>query len=208
MMDFSKGPIGALPREVNQELNDRRSSSTTFSISVPGASAGILGGNETVSRFSSDMREKYQMRIEQANHDDADALEQIGKIEDAVFFDNALGEGTLRAEVRVGYCAVLREGPEVRGFALVRPHPELHDLLRLGVMPGFQGRGYGSWLLEHVLARYPGPMMLMVRKDNAHAKHLYVKNGFRTVGTTDQSWVMRRDYIRDDVNLLPQAPHT
>lgn len=133
------------------------------------------------------------MHIERANHEDTEVIENIGAIEDAVFGENALGEGTLRAEVRAGYCAVLKDGMDVViGFALVRPDNELHDLLRLGVMPGFQGRGYGAWLLSYVLTLFSGPMMLMVRKNNDRALALYKKNAFEVIGTTGESWVMRR----------------
>jgi ribosomal protein S18 acetylase RimI-like enzyme len=133
------------------------------------------------------------MRIEQANYSNQEDIEHISAIEDAVFFENALGEGTLRREIEYGYCAVLRDDMDVIvGFALVRPHFELHDLLRLGVMPCFQGRGYGSWLLSHVITRFPGPMMLMVRKNNARAISLYERNNFVITGTTGESWVMRR----------------
>lgn len=133
------------------------------------------------------------MHIEQASHSNQEDVENISAIEDAVFFENALGEGTLKREMEYGYCAVLRDGMDIIvGFALVRPDPELHDLLRLGVMPGFHGRGYGSWLLSHVVTRFPGPMMLMVRKNNKRAIDLYKKNDFVITGTTGESWVMRR----------------
>lgn len=133
------------------------------------------------------------MHIERANHEDREVIENLQALEDALFPDNAFGEGTLRQELAIGYCAVLKDGMDiVVGYALVRPNQELHDLLRLGVMPGFQNRGYGSWLLAHTLERFPGPMMLTVLKSNAIARRLYEKNGFRIVAAADNAWLMRK----------------
>lgn len=128
------------------------------------------------------------MRVERATEDD---LEGVMLLEN-VLFENSFGEGTLRKELKAGYCAVLRDGASIMAYALVRPDPELHDLLRLGVMPGWQGRGYGSRLLDHVLKIFPGAWILMVRKNNARAQRLYETKGFRIAAHTDLSWVMTR----------------
>lgn len=128
------------------------------------------------------------MHIDQANAEDFDGLALL----ENVLFENSFGEGTLRRELEAGYCAVMRDGPAIVGYALVRPSAVLHDLMRLGVMPGFQGRGIGSWLLSHVLERFPGPMLLMVRKNNPRARALYTKNGFRITATSEEAWVMQR----------------
>jgi len=129
------------------------------------------------------------MDIVQATPDD---LETIVELE-AVLFDNSFGEGTLRRELEVSYCAVMRDGMDiVVGYVIVRPNGELHDLLRLGVMPSFQRKGIGRRLLRHILVRFPGPMMLMVRRENPAAL-LYKAHDFQTVAMTDKGWVMRRD---------------
>lgn len=179
MIAFSEGVIGSLPRRWKEVSKARMSSSTRDSTEV-------LEGMSSIDTLRSDMPQSYHIRL--ATEDD---LETIVELENALF-DNAFGFWTMRQELRASRVYLLIEAGCVRGYAIVRADAELADLLRLGVFPHVQGKGYGKALLDHALAEVPGPMMLLVRKDNSLARDLYRTRGFKVVGTTDESWVMRR----------------
>ncbi len=77
----------------------------------------------------------------------------------------------------VGYAGIARLGPPA--------HPE-HEVHTIGVDPAHQCRGTGAVLLDALLAHADavgGPVFLEVRTDNTPAQELYVRNGFRVVGT-------------------------
>ena len=112
---------------------------------------------------------------------------------EAMLFDNAMASSTFDRELRIGQCFVL--GTPAFAYALIREQHEVIDLLRLGVLPVWQGKGHGKRLVEHVLAMGKD-VMLTVRKDNQQALALYKGLGFRIVGElrTDgvTGWVMLR----------------
>lgn len=128
------------------------------------------------------------MNIQRADESDLEAIEEL----ENALFDNSMGIGTLRRELRSSWAFIAVEGVSVLGYLIVRPDPRLSDVLRLGVAVHAQGKGVGKALLEHVLQLFPWPMVLMVRHDNEKARRLYKRAGFRVVGTTEQSWVMQR----------------
>lgn len=184
MMARSLFTTGSLPSETNHSLNEASSASTTDSAVSLGAS---VAGRETFN-----MKQTYHLRRAKDQGD----LEGICELEN-LLFDNAFGWGTIRRELEASYVVVARTDHPfvpygVGGYAIVRPDPALADLLRLGVHPELHGTGIGQAILEDVLRRYPGPMMLMVRKNNSRALGMYRRRGFQIVGTTDSSWVMRR----------------
>ena len=76
------------------------------------------------------------------------------------------------------------------GLMLVREKDGLADLLRLGVDPFHQQKGLGSRLLDICLAEYRD-VVLHVRKNNEVGIALYRSRGFKVVGATSKSWVMR-----------------
>lgn len=97
-----------------------------------------------------------------------------------MLFDNALNERRLEVEMSLGACYVI--GTPAVAYALVRPDgKELLDLMRLGVLPMRQGEGLGKKLLQHVLG-LGKTVVLTVLKENAVARALYKKHGFKTVG--------------------------
>jgi ribosomal-protein-alanine N-acetyltransferase len=115
---------------------------------------------------------------------------RLSELEDALFPENAFGVGTLRRELEHSECWVV--GEPIHAYAIVRPDPFLHDLLRIGVENSHQGSGVGSALLRHVLEQHPGEWMLTVWKNNPRARRLYQRFGFHLHGYLPEAWVMRR----------------
>src|SRR5581483_2187500 len=114
--------------------------------------------------------------IRRASVADIDRLVEL----ENVLFDNALNERRLEVELSLGECFVI--GTPAVAYALVRPDgKDLLDLMRLGVLPAFQGSGYGTKLLLHVLS-LGKTVVLTVLKENTVARALYKKHGFKTVG--------------------------
>ena len=60
-------------------------------------------------------------------------------------------------------------------------------LTNLYILPGFQGRGAGSALLQQVKAAAPEGIQLWTFQPNAGAIRFYERHGFRTVRETDGS---------------------
>ena len=54
-------------------------------------------------------------------------------------------------------------------------------LEQLYLAPGFTGRGIGTRLLEHALARLAGPVRLWTFAENAGARRFYERHGFRAI---------------------------
>lgn len=81
---------------------------------------------------------------------------------------------------------VLRQQGELLGFVVLMGVLEEMHLLNIAIAPGHQGRGFGAWLLRHVLrwsaARGMAYMYLEVRPSNSRALALYRHFGFREVG--------------------------
>jgi len=108
-------------------------------------------------------------------------LEEVDRLVELenLLFDNALNEVRLAGELKLGRCYVI--GLPAVAYALVRPDGHLLDLMRLGVLPIYQGEGLGRRLLEHVLG-LGKRVVLTVRKDNLRAKRMYLLAGFTCVG--------------------------
>lgn len=128
------------------------------------------------------------MKIQPATSEHVDGVVDLENI----LFDNSFGPGIIRQEISIGYGVVVTDRDVVVAYAIVRPCARLNDLLRLGVRPDHQNKGIGSALLEHVLERFKGEMLLTVRKNNKPAIRLYQKAGFEIVGVTEMAWLMRR----------------
>ncbi len=93
---------------------------------------------------------------------------------------------------------------ELAGFLLARSLFENLEILKLGVFPGYQRRGFGSQLMEAAYAegirRGCTRCFLEVRKSNAGAIEFYQKHKFVLSGTRlnyytsppEDAWVMER----------------
>lgn len=187
MIAFSLLTRGSLPSEVNAASKSEMSLSTAASVlSLP-----VPSTSTRTSTPMMDMKHSYQIR----KAEDQGDLEGICELEN-LLFENSFGPGTVSREMLASYVVVARtDDPHVAygvaGYAIFRPGP-MGDLLRLGVHPRARGQGLGTELLEHVLRLFPGPAMLLVRKDNEDAFRIYRKAGFEVTGKTDESWVMLR----------------
>lgn len=93
------------------------------------------------------------------------------------------GEGDWRA---IGYC----------GTMVVA---DTADVQTIGVLPEYEGRGFGRAMLEqmHERAREQGAerILLEVRADNPRAQRLYERNGYRAIHT-------RRGYYDDGIDAI------
>lgn len=56
------------------------------------------------------------------------------------------------------------------------------------VMPGMQGQGIGTALMEKALTKLPRPVKLAVFSENEKAKRLYEKFGFKVIETRTEKW--------------------
>jgi [ribosomal protein S18]-alanine N-acetyltransferase len=98
---------------------------------------------------------------------------------------------TLAAPARCGY--LCRSGIAPVGFVLCQAVGEDAEILTIAVLPRYQQRGFGKYLLQQVM-REAGEaganrMLLEVAADNHAAQRLYQKFGFKPLGK-------RRDYYQ------------
>lgn len=93
-------------------------------------------------------------------------------------FGDALGSGYL--------CKVAELDGGIAGYAVMMPGVGEAELLDIGIVAAFQGRGLGGELLQRMmeLARGLGMqrMLLEVRTSNVAALALYRKQGFVEIG--------------------------
>lgn len=108
---------------------------------------------------------------------------------DTLLFDNGFGPSTARREFEASEVVVATDRDGLAGYAIVR-RGRVNDLLRLGVRPSAQGCGLGRLLLERVLERVEGDVMLTVLKGNARALRLYRSTGFAIEGEVEGYWLM------------------
>lgn len=80
---------------------------------------------------------------------------------------------------------LLREGRWDIGYVCYQRVEHEAEIYRIGIVPAWQGRGYGRWLLEQFLEwarrHRVSRVLLEVREGNAPAVTLYTSSGFRTV---------------------------
>ncbi|HET7398923.1 MAG TPA: ribosomal protein S18-alanine N-acetyltransferase [Intrasporangium sp.] len=131
-------------------------------------------------------------------------LEALARLEVALFADDAWSLATWWAELaerpRRDYVVAVGEDGSVSGYAGIDVAGDVADVMTLAVSPAAQGVGLGGILLralvERAIARGAGSLLLEVRADNAAARALYERNGFRTIS------VRRRYYQPGDVDAL------
>ena len=89
--------------------------------------------------------------------------------------------------LRAGYaCFGLQIGKDLAGYTIFNWAAGEAHLLNLCIHPDWQGRGYGSLLLEysinHIARLEIETMFLEVRASNPSAVNLYKNRGFRLIG--------------------------
>ena len=97
-------------------------------------------------------------------------------------------EQVFRNCLRAGYaCRVAADGGCVRGYGILSFASNEAHLLNLCIDPAEHGRGWGGWLLRHLLGvariRQAERMFLEVRPSNRTAVRLYEGHGFVQMGT-------------------------
>jgi GNAT superfamily N-acetyltransferase len=83
---------------------------------------------------------------------------------------------------------------EAAGFHWIRVHADALELVRLYLLPHWQGKGIGSMLLERLCSQADSaalPLRLRVLRVN-RAQRLYRRFGFDVVGETETHIAMRR----------------
>ena len=74
----------------------------------------------------------------------------------------------------------------------------------LYVLPRHQNRGYGTRLLEYAVRRCPGTPTLWILDNNAGARRLYERNGFRFTGNVHRL----SDTLTELEFILPTGEHS
>jgi [ribosomal protein S18]-alanine N-acetyltransferase len=121
-----------------------------------------------------------------------DDIADICELEYLVFPENNFNEVTLANELVLGAGLVVYENNKLVAYMLMRNDGQIIDIIRLGVHPDYQRKGYGTKLLSAVPKR---EAMLTVQKNNVGALRLYLRHGFSIVGKLAMDvggWVMTR----------------
>lgn len=122
----------------------------------------------------------------------AEWADELAELEMVLFPENCLNEYTLARELTLGRgFAILDEG-RIIAYMLLRGDEQLLDVIRLGVLPPYQGRGLGARLLRRAL-ELSERVMLTVVPTNTKALRLYHRHGFEIVGLLkdNSGWVMQ-----------------
>lgn len=134
----------------------------------------------------------HKLALREMTHED---IEAVMRIERSIYpwpwtagnFSDSLGSGYL--------CAVAELDGVMAGYAVMMFGPDEVHLFTIGIASRFQRQGWGSALLNALLAqaRAAGAerMLLEVRPSNTAALALYRRNGFREIG-------VRRGYYPAD----------
>ncbi len=136
-----------------------------------------------------------------------DDLDRIMAIEHAAYeFPWTLG--IFRDCLRFGYtCMVYEDDQDILGYGLLSVGAGECHLLNICIAPRYQGRGYGSQLIDLLLdvarGRNARMAFLEVRVSNQAAFHVYTKMGFNELG-------VRKNYYpthagREDAMLLARS---
>lgn len=121
----------------------------------------------------------------------------VSKIEERCFSDpwslEAVREGL---ENSLDTWLVLKEKEGILGYCVFRIIAGEGELLRIAVLPEFQGRGLSKKLMDQMVEysrkKKAETMFLEVRESNEKARNLYRSYGFSEVG-------IRKDYYRNPV---------
>lgn len=99
------------------------------------------------------------------------------------FLEHAYSGASLARRMEAGVFLVAVDLGEVVGFVDLSPNPGDPSALKLAaiyVLPGFQGRGIGTGLLQAALARFPSAREVTaeVERENLAARRFYEARGF------------------------------
>ena len=134
-------------------------------------------------------------------------------LEQAIFPEDPWTPGMVAEElssglsVYFGVCADAPQGelPVLCGYAGVKVGLD-SDVMTMGVLPDFRGRGLGRALMDALLelARQRGSerVFLEVRASNTPAITLYEQSGFERVGVTKNYVALIRCFLTDFVDFV------
>lgn len=88
------------------------------------------------------------------------------------------------------------------GFGLLRLGDDGYWRTVVGVLPSFEGRGYGKAITHDIVVRAPGPCRATARKDNPAAVKLHVPEDWLTVDGPDERLV----YFETRPGVTQQEP--
>jgi ribosomal-protein-alanine N-acetyltransferase len=116
----------------------------------------------------------------------SDDLDDLVRIEESAY-PFPWTRGIFADCIQVGYaCYGLQLNKDLQGYVVFNWAAGESHLLNLCIHPDWQGRGYGSLLLEYAIncARIQNcaSMFLEVRPSNPAASQIYTKRGFEVVG--------------------------
>ena len=106
------------------------------------------------------------------------------------FAPSAHSEADVRSWVRnrllpSGSVAVWEEGGNVVGVLATSVEAMCSWIDQLYVLPGWNGKGIGTTLLQHAHKALPRPIHLYTFQENAGARRFYERNGYKAVEFTD-----------------------
>jgi ribosomal-protein-alanine N-acetyltransferase len=139
--------------------------------------------------------------------EDLDAIMAI----ELKIYDYPWTVGIFRDCLRVGYtCTVLENHEDIIGYCVMSTAAGESHILNVSVSKEYQGQGYGSVLVKHMIdtaCKQKSEMVLLeVRPSNRSALHLYHKLGFNEVGIRKQYYPSsngREDALILAYTLLP-----
>lgn len=81
------------------------------------------------------------------------------------------------------------EFTQLVGFGLLRQDDDGDWLTVVGVLPGFEGKGYGKFITHDIVTKAPGRCRATARKDNPGAVKLHVESDWDIVPGPDERLV-------------------
>jgi ribosomal protein S18 acetylase RimI-like enzyme len=141
--------------------------------------------NYTYRTFSQASRDEFLQAIEASYEGSQDfpELDRLRAMEDVLTGYQAVGQFTPEH-----WKLIFQDGGELGAVLLVNPadSPREFELVYLGVLPAFRGRGLGTQLTHDLLTRLaqlglPGKVRLGVDARNQPALRMYDRLGFRLV---------------------------
>lgn len=106
---------------------------------------------------------------------------------DSKAFSDPWNDASFKDELKKDYAFyfVYEDNGEIIGYAGIWCIFETAELIRIGVLPDYEGRGIGTQLMAEIedaaKSNACERMMLEVRRGNEVARRLYEKNGFSEI---------------------------
>lgn len=132
-------------------------------------------------------------------------IAEVMPLETSLFAGEAWTEAMLwseLAQLSTRHFVVAVDGADVLGYAGLCAYAEEAHVQTIGVRRNRQGEGIGTAMLRDLLdeadRRSVPTVLLEVRADNASARRMYVRHGFRKIG-------VRRRYYRSGADAVVMA---